>query len=64
MEILDANYDVAGVPQAKRILQRFSANDSALRKLSSQFTVYRDHFGGLVKRIQQEKNVATFGAQR
>lgn len=63
-EILSANYTIIGIPQGKRILQRFSADNKILNALSNRFHVHRQHFDSVVLRIQQQKDTATFGAQR
>lgn len=63
-EILEANYEGIGVPQGQRILKRFSTDNEVLNKLSQRFLVHSDHFESLVKRIQEQKDVVTFGAQR
>lgn len=63
-EILEANYKGVGVPQAQRILKRFSTDNEVLNKLSQRYLVHSDHFESLMKRIQQRKDVVTFGAQR
>lgn len=63
-EILSANYNIIGIPQGKRILQRFSADNYVLKTLSNYFQVHREHFDSVVLRIQQQKDTATFGAQR
>ncbi|XP_065208097.1 uncharacterized protein LOC135836938 [Planococcus citri] len=62
-EILSANYNIIGVPQGKRILQRFSADNYVLKTLSNYFQVHREHFDSVVLRIHRKKDTATFGAQ-
>lgn len=63
-EILEANYEGVGTPQSQRILKRFSADTEVLNKLSQRYSLHSDHFGWLVKRIQQRNDAVTFGAQR
>ncbi len=63
-EILEANYQGIGIPQGKRILARFSADDDILKKISRRFQVHKEHFDSLIRRIQKKKDIVTFGAQR
>lgn len=63
-EILHGRYDCIGIPQGKRILQRFSSDNERLIELSKRYRVYENHFDTLVTKMQQRKNIVTFGTQR